>query len=196
MPIQISLCDALESGEFDRLLPTDFQAFVQRIQVDIEDEAPWKVFADWLHEQEEFDLEFAIRWCVARHLVPIHEKDRYGHQILWRWAQWWHDADKRYARAMPPGEVRSWLDDCQSETLMGLMAKTAKALLEKQRELFGTDERPMPAHPGDCMCNDCLPTPKHPPTGDDEKDPDPRPDEGAPVANLVELPVSAELQEV
>jgi len=85
MPIQISISDVLcsLSKGFDSLLPSDFKAMAASVEADPSDESRQLVFADWLAEHGEEDLEFGLRWCVARRIRPRHKKAyRYGRMGL------------------------------------------------------------------------------------------------------------------
>lgn len=141
MPIQISLADALDKG-FDSLLPSDFLAFVASIESEPADEGLWLVFADWLNEHDEPQLEFSIRWAVARHIRP-RKRSTYGGRIEWGWGEWWN-ADKTICPySIAPEQFRNAFDKCDSNTLMGVMAKTAKVLVLMQEDLFGITARPI-----------------------------------------------------
>lgn len=149
MPIQISLLDALDK-DLDGLLPAEFTAMCKMCEADPEDEAPKRILADWLAEHEEADLEFGVRWLVARHITPFRHRARYGDSNTWGFARWYDPGNSSHKL---PDEFRYGLGELNfsADSLFGSIAKFTKKLVEhrakKQAELdaeFSIETQPLP----------------------------------------------------
>lgn len=141
MPIQITIADALASG-FDALAPSDFKAIAQGIEDDPADEGRQLIAADWLAEQGESELEFCLRWCAARHIRPRYREHYRGNG--WGWAEWYAGDAARNPQSVLPQPFRDQCDKTDAASFMGVIAKTAKALLAMQEEMFGVKPLPLP----------------------------------------------------
>jgi uncharacterized protein (TIGR02996 family) len=106
MSVSISLLQLISTPGTQALWPERFRGLMAKLEENPDEIAQWKVIADWLQENDEPELEDAIRWFV-RHEEVEADRDNYG--------SWYFDRvpDQVMAGDKPPGD---------SKTLAGALA--------------------------------------------------------------------------
>lgn len=130
----------------------EFDAFVQKVNENVQDTTNLLVFADWLRDHQEYNLEFTLRWMVKFGKRPVFRPDRV--RTPWVWCTSLRSADKDFKtirKNAPYSVLPDLLRKAINPEAQGFADKTAwqavtslNAMLNPLRELLGLHPTVMP----------------------------------------------------